>query len=139
MGSLHQSGALSLPVAVLMGNKGDKHMSAPRRGFLTFVGSALVSGPIVRAANGTTPTLILPPGAVDLRPHPPLWAEETQMHAVLRVKAYLPASLFQDWLEGGLRQARPYEEGPSSAEAEQRATAAAKHGSIIAAIQAGAL
>ena len=115
-------------------------MSPPRRGFLAYVGNAFISGSIVRAANATTPTLILPPGAVDLRPHPLLWAEKTQMHAMLRVKAHLPAILFQDWLEGGLRQARPYEEGPSSAEAEQQAGAAvAKHGSIIAAIRAGAL
>ena len=115
-------------------------MSSPRRGFLAYVGSALVSGSIARAASATTPTLILPPGAVDLRPHPLLWAEETQMHAVLRVKAHLPATLFQDWLEGGLRQARSYEAGYDHAAENRRIRAAvAKHGSIIAAFQAAAL
>ena len=131
-----------MPVALLMGDEPDAtRMTAPRRGFLAYVGSALVSGAVVTAAAGTRPTLILPPaGVVPLPRWPLLAAEETQMDAILRVGIHLPRDLHRDWLEAGLRQARPYEAGYDQAAEERRImTAVKKHGSMVEAIQAGAL
>ncbi len=87
-----------------------------RRGFLAVVGGALVAG-LVQRATAATPTLILPPKllpassldalkAAGLSGHPLLDGirdrGESQMHAILEVKAALPGDLFSDWLESGL-------------------------------------
>ena len=131
---------MPLLVAVFMGNREDRHMSPPRRGFLAFVGSALVSGSIVGAATVTGPTLILPPALMPTPAWPLLAAERSQMDTILRVGMHLPRDLHRDWLEAGLRQARPYEAGYDQAAEERRIIAAVeKHGSMVEAIQAGAL
>ena len=131
---------MPVPDTVLVVNKGHKHMSGSRRGFLAFVGSALVSGSVTRAATVTAPTLILPPALVPTPVWPLLAAEKSQMDAFLRISMHLPADLHRDWLEAGLRQARPYEQGYDEAAANRRIIASiGKHGSIVEAIQAGAL
>ena len=115
-------------------------MTAPRRGFLAFVGGALVSGSITRATAGTAPTLILPPTAAAAPSWQLLAAERSDMDAILRVGIHLPRDLHRDWLEAGLRQARPFEAGYDEAAAERRIMdAVRKHGSMIDAVRAGAL
>ena len=115
-------------------------MNGQRRGFLAFVGGALVSGSITRATAGTAPTLILPPATTAARAWPLLAAERSDMDAILRVGIHLPRDLHRDWLEAGLRQARPFEAGYDETAAERRIMdAVRKHGSMIDAVRAGAL
>ena len=62
------------------------------------------------------------------------------MQAFIRAGMHLPRDLHRDWLEAGLRQARPYEAGYDRAAEERRIRAAVeKHGGMVEAIQAGAL
>ena len=111
-----------------------------RRGFLAFVGGALVSGSITRATAGTAPTLILPPAAAAAPSWPLLMAERSDMEAFLRVSLHMPRDLYRDWLEAGLRQARPFEAGYDQAAEERRIRRAVRaHGSLIDAVRAGAL
>ena len=115
-------------------------MSGSRRGFLAFVGSALVSGSVARASAGTAPTLIMPPALLPAPAWPLLAAERSQMDAIIRISMHLPRNMHRDWLEGGLRQARPYEAGYDHAAENRRVEeAVAKHGGLIEAIQVGAL
>ncbi len=87
-----------------------------RRGFLAVVGGSRVSGAIMRRAEAK-PTLILPPSAPLIETasvggiYPLLAAEQSQMHAFIRIKGAMPDDLFLDWLEGGLRMAKSAEPG----------------------------
>lgn len=124
-------------------------MSGTRRGFLALIGGSLasggafISGTVHRAKAAEVPTLLLPPSMSLVLPEPRsrplLEVHETQMRAILHVKKMLPDSTFAEWLEGGLRQARFYA-GRDTATMERIVEAAVeKHGSIIAAMRAGAI
>lgn len=86
-----------------------------RRSFMAFLGGASVSGIATTQASATAPRLILPPDFVASAPttsvgdaYPLLTRCETQMHAFIKAKQYMPSLVFLDWLEGGLRVARLY-------------------------------
>ncbi len=120
-----------------------------RRDFLGFLGNACFVGGIVTKEGLTRPTLALPywttpvltkepPVACPTR-HPLLTAAGSQANAVMQIRAGLPDGMFLDFIEGGLRNARLFK-GRDEATMDRVIEAAVeKHGSISAAMRAGAL
>ncbi len=116
-----------------------------RRGFFAFIGNAAVTGLVAHRASATAPTLILPPAGL-VEPataipaaFPLQAAQPSQMDALLHVKRMTPQEFYFHWLEGGLRGAKRYN-GQTEEETEARIEAAmAEHGSLIAAMRAGAI
>ena len=112
-----------------------------RRGFLALVGGAVFNGAVLRPAGAIQPTLILPPSAALPTARPLLDAHRCQMDAFLEIGRHVPKGVFLDWLENGLQLAERHRRSPADlAREEARIEAAvAKHGSIIAAMRAGAI
>lgn len=119
-------------------------MSDTRKGFFALIGSAAVSGSVLIRKAVAAPTLLLPSPIETISKVTPIGpslldAQPSQMHAFLEVKRQVPADVFDDWLEHGLRLARRHN-GRNDAEMNRLLSATiAKHGSIIAAIEAGAV
>ena len=120
-----------------------------RRDFLGFLGNIAFVGPIVEMAGISRPALAMPmylppiltkePSAADPVLHPLLTAAGSQANAMMQIRAGLPDSYFLEMLEGNLRAARTFrgrDEATLGAEVE---AAVRRHGSIIAAMRAGAL
>ncbi len=125
-------------------------MSGSRRGFLALVGGSLAAGGAlvtgtVRRANAATPGLRLPP-ALEVPPAttgpaagPLLARHDSEMQALIHVKRQMPEAAWRDWLEGGLRQADLYGGRDGAALERSIDAAVARHGSLVAAMRAGAL
>ena len=120
-----------------------------RRDFLGFLGNACFVGSVVRKEGISRPALALPrwvdpvltrePPIASPTQHPLLTAAGNQANAVMQIRAGLPDDYFLDFLEGGLRNACMFK-GRDEATMEGVIEAAVKkHGSIIAAMRAGAL
>ena len=106
-----------------------------RRGFLALVGGLAVGGPVISRASFAQPTLILPPGPTILPTPIPAEPLLTLQH----IQQSVPEDAFKSWMFLGLRLAKQY--GGRDEQAVQAAIegAVAKHGSIIAAMRAGAI
>ena len=120
-----------------------------RRDFLGFLGNACFVGGIVTKEGINRPTLMLPhwikpvltkepPVACPTR-HPLLAAAGNQANAVMEIRTALPDNVFLDFLEGGLRNARLFNGRDEAMMDRVTETAVEKHGSIVAAMRAGAL
>ena len=120
-----------------------------RRDFLGFLGNACFVGNVVRKEGISRPSLALPrwvdpvltkePPVASPTLHPLLTAAGNQANAVMQIRAGLPDEYFLDFLEGGLRNARLFK-GRDEATMDGVIEAAVKeHGSIVAAMRAGAL
>ena len=112
-----------------------------RRGFLAMIGSSVFSGAVLRSVGAVQPTLILPaPSSLPVA-RPLLNACRTQMDAFLEVGRHVPKDMFLDWLENGLQLAERHRRSPVDLvrEEERIEAAVARHGSIIAAMRAGAI
>ena len=118
-----------------------------RRGFLALVSGATVSGCVLFRKAAAAPTLILPSATVIPAPaerprtffYPLLSTHESDVHALAHIRAKVPLEVFQDFLEGGLRNAKFYN-GRDEATLERVVDAAVeRYGSISAARWAGAL
>ena len=120
-----------------------------RRDFLGFLGNACFVGSVIQKEGISRPALALPkwstpvltrePPVASPTLHPLLTAAGSQANAMMQIRAGVPDSLFFDFLEGGLRNARFYD-GRDEATLERIVDAAvAQHGSISAARRAGAL
>ena len=119
-------------------------MTPPRRGFLALFGGALLSGGVQRSVSAETPTLILPSSLVSAPPARPLLAAllaggRSQMQAIIAIGRRLPKERFLDWLEDGLQRSLLFPAPDDEADQRRLTAAVANHGSMVAAIQAGAL
>jgi hypothetical protein len=123
-------------------------MSA-RRDFLGFVDNVCFMGDFVRKEGITRPALALPqwvmpvltkePPVASPTLHPLLTAAGSQANAVMKIRAGLTDERFLDFLEEGLRMARRFK-GRDEATMDRVIDAEVeKHGSIIAALLAGAI
>ncbi len=112
-----------------------------RRSFLALIGSSVFNGAVLRPASAAQPTLILPPSASLSSARPLLDAHRSQMDAYLEVARHAPHDMFLDWMEGGLQLAQRHRRAPADLQREEDRIEAAvfQHGSIIAAMRAGAL
>ena len=112
-----------------------------RRGFLAIVGGSVFNGAVMRSVGAEQPTLILPPCALLPGAWPLLDASRSPMEASLEVASRVPKGLFFDWLENGLQLAERHGRSPAALASEERRIEAAviQHGSIIAAMRAGAI
>jgi hypothetical protein len=116
----------------------------PRRGFLALVGGSLLSGAVRCQVRAKEPMLVLPLGLVPAAPARPLLdAElargESKMEVILSIGQRMPKPAFLDWLEDGLQRSMLFDLPDLAARERKIAAAVAKHGSLIAAVRAGAL
>ena len=58
---------------------------------------------------------------------------------MLKIKGAMPEAVFMDWLEGGLRQSSLIASRNHAAEERRIEAAVVEHGSIVAALRAGAI
>jgi hypothetical protein len=120
-----------------------------RRDFLGFVDNVCFIGDFVRKEGITRPALAFPrwvtpvltkePPVASPTLHPLLTSAGNQANAVMKIRAGLTDERFLDFLEGGLRSARLFN-GRDEATMDGVIDAALeKHGSLIAAMRAGAI
>lgn len=112
-----------------------------RRHFLALVGGSAFTGAALQSPSAARATLILPRAAALSSARPLLDAHRCQMDAYLEVARHAPHDMFLDWIESGLQLAQRHRRAPADLQREEDRIEAAvfKHGSIIAAMRAGAL
>jgi hypothetical protein len=115
-----------------------------RRNFLALVGGTMFSGNVQQRASAATPTLVLPPRLVAAAPARPLLDAmrargESQMDVFISIGERMPKQAYLDWLEDGLQRSMLFDPPDEAAREREIDAAVKKHGSIVAAVRAGAI